>query len=95
MDRDVALSRLAYPHPTSAAASAVLRKNVQVDTEPEVLVRSLLRWQGYRFRKNLLLNETSDRVSPDIVFSKRMLAVFIDGSFWHRCPLRGDQPVKS
>jgi DNA mismatch endonuclease, patch repair protein len=29
---------------------------------------------------------------PDFVFRKLKLAVFVDGCFWHRCPIHGTQP---
>jgi len=29
---------------------------------------------------------------PDFVFHKLRLAIFIDGCFWHNCPLHGRQP---
>jgi len=30
--------------------------------------------------------------NPDFVFPKRALAIFIDGCFWHGCPLCGHTP---
>ena len=32
------------------------------------------------------------RVRPDFVFRARKLAVFVDGCFWHGCPLHATQP---
>ncbi len=29
---------------------------------------------------------------PDFVFPKRRLAVFVDGCFWHGCPVHGTMP---
>lgn len=29
---------------------------------------------------------------PDIVFKKQRLAVFLDGCFWHMCPIHGSMP---
>lgn len=31
-------------------------------------------------------------IRPDIVFTKRRLAVFCDGCFWHGCPDHGVRP---
>lgn len=31
-------------------------------------------------------------VRPDFVFVRARLAIFIDGCFWHGCPLHGTQP---
>lgn len=32
------------------------------------------------------------RVRPDLVFPRLMIAVFVDGCFWHRCPEHGTTP---
>ncbi len=32
------------------------------------------------------------RVKPDFVFRAQRLAVFVDGCFWHGCPLHATQP---
>jgi len=29
---------------------------------------------------------------PDLVFPRRRVAIFVDGCFWHRCPLHGHLP---
>jgi DNA mismatch endonuclease (patch repair protein) len=34
----------------------------------------------------------SVRVRPDIVFTRRRVAVFVDGCFWHGCPDHGNVP---
>jgi DNA mismatch endonuclease (patch repair protein) len=31
-------------------------------------------------------------VRPDIVFTRARIAVFVDGCFWHSCPLHGRAP---
>jgi DNA mismatch endonuclease (patch repair protein) len=62
------------------------------DTRPEVAVRRLLHAAGHRYRVDLLLRMGSERVRPDIVFTKRRIAVFIDGCFWHVCLEHGRQP---
>jgi len=49
------------------------------DTSPERKVRSLLHWNGYRYR----VNYPSLPGKPDIVFPKRKRAIFIHGCFWH------------
>lgn len=30
---------------------------------------------------------------PDFVFPRRRLAIFVDGCFWHGCPLHASQPA--
>lgn len=64
---------------TSKVMSAIRSKN----TKPELVLRKEL-WnlgiRGYRLHvKNL-------EGKPDIVFSKKKIAIFINGCFWHRCP---------
>lgn len=49
------------------------------NTKPEILVRSSLFKEGFRFRKNVktLLGK------PDIVLPKYKTVIFIHGCFWH------------
>lgn len=63
------------PHQRSQAMSRVKTK----DGPLEVAVRSALHRKGYRFRKHV----KGLAGSPDMVFTKRKVAVFIDGDFWH------------
>jgi DNA mismatch endonuclease, patch repair protein len=49
------------------------------DTDLERIVRSNLHKRGFRFRKHV----RGLPGSPDIVFPKYKLVVFIDGAFWH------------
>jgi DNA mismatch endonuclease, patch repair protein len=58
------------------------------NTGPEIKLRKLL-WsrgvRGYRLYYNL-------PGKPDIVFTKRKVAIFIDGCFWHKCPICFQEP---
>ncbi|GAA1555694.1 very short patch repair endonuclease [Kribbella hippodromi] len=65
----------------------------RVNTKPEVRLRSALHRCGYRFRKDLSIYTSARRVRPDIVFTARKVAVFVDGCFWHCCPEHGRQPA--
>jgi DNA mismatch endonuclease, patch repair protein len=69
-----------------------MRRNPRRDTKPEITVRSALHARGLRFRKDLPLRLPTRVVRPDVVFTKARLALFIDGCFWHGCPLHGNQP---
>jgi DNA mismatch endonuclease (patch repair protein) len=69
-----------------------MRAIKRTDTKPEIELRSSLHRAGYRFRKDLPLKVGGTRVRPDIVFTARKLAIFIDGCFWHCCPAHGRQP---
>lgn len=35
------------------------------------------------------------RVRPDFVFRRERVAVFVDGCFWHRCPLHSKIPANN
>ncbi|UIN21547.1 very short patch repair endonuclease [Herbaspirillum frisingense] len=58
------------------------------NTQPELLLRKALWNKGLRYR----LHSEIEGVRPDIVFRTRKLAVFIDGCFWHGCPLHYVRP---
>lgn len=69
-----------------------MQANRSRDTKPELAVRHLLHAQGLRYRVNF--RPISDfRRTADIVFTRRKLAVFIDGCYWHACPEHGSQPT--
>ena len=58
------------------------------NTGPEVKLRKLLfarGIRGYRIHYNL-------PGKPDIVFTKKKIVVFIDGCFWHKCPVCFQEP---
>lgn len=83
-----------YPAPLNAGRSRNMRANRRANTKPEVLLRSALHRMGYRYRKDLLLRlDGGVRVKPDIVFTARKVAVFVDGCFWHVCPEHGREPT--
>lgn len=79
--------------PTTPGRSRNMKAIRRTDTKPEVQLRSALHRRGLRFRKDLLIRTSARRVRPDIVFTARKLAVFIDGCFWHCCPEHGRQPA--
>jgi DNA mismatch endonuclease (patch repair protein) len=57
------------------------------ETSPEMLLRKALWTAGLRYRlKNKLPGK------PDIIFPSAKVAVFVDGCFWHGCPLHGKVP---
>ena len=97
-DRSAARQRAhadgSYPAPLNAGRSRNMQANRRSDTQPEVVLRSLLHRRGYRFRKDLLVRLPGGvKVRPDIVFTARKIAVFVDGCFWHVCPEHGREPT--
>lgn len=64
----------------------------RTDTKVEVQLRKRLHAAGLRFQKDHRLDLPNGRVRPDIVFTKRKVAVFVDGCFWHVCPQHATTP---
>lgn len=58
------------------------------DTRPELALRRALWREGLRYRLRLDLPG-----SPDLAFPNRRLALFVDGCFWHGCPLHYSAPT--
>ncbi|MCK9249982.1 MAG: very short patch repair endonuclease [Solirubrobacteraceae bacterium] len=83
---------LPYPHPTDRHVSTRMRANPRRDTKPEIAVRSALHRRGLRFRKDHPVRVPGRTVRPDVVFTRQRVAVFIDGCFWHSCPIHGTTP---
>ncbi|WP_073075895.1 very short patch repair endonuclease [Sporobacter termitidis] len=52
------------------------------DTKPELIVRSWLHQNGYRFR----VQKADLPGKPDIVLRKFKLVIFVNGCYWHRHP---------
>lgn len=61
------------------------------NTKPEMVLRSALWKAGLRYR----LGRAVTGVRPDLVFPKQKVAVFVDGCFWHGCPLHYTRPRTS
>lgn len=81
--------------PLDANVSTRMRANHRRDTRPERRVRSLLHARGLRFRVDHGLVAGDVRVRPDVVFTRARLVLFIDGCFWHACPIHGNQPQRN
>ena len=72
-----------------ASSEAVRRSmlaNARRDTAPELAVRRILHAAGLRYRVDYPALASDRRRRADIVFTRRRIAVFIDGCFWHGCP---------
>ena len=61
------------------------------DTGPELRLRSELHAIGVRYRVNVKL-EKGLRTTADLALRSVKLAVFVDGCFWHGCPVHGGSP---
>ena len=82
----------------SWAASSGSRKSMMAnrgrDTSPEVRVRSTLHRRGLRYLVSAR-PEPGLRRTADLVFRGPRIAVFIDGCFWHGCPLHASRPTRN
>lgn len=52
----------------------------------------MLHAAGYRYRVNYPVPGMPRR-TIDVAFTRLRVAVFIDGCFWHGCPVHGQTPV--
>lgn len=83
----------ATPRPPASSPGVSLRMSRarNRDTGPELALRQLLYQNGVRYRIQYRPPFLSRR-TIDIAFPRRRLAVFVDGCFWHGCPLHGTRP---
>jgi DNA mismatch endonuclease (patch repair protein) len=56
------------------------------NTKPEIALRRALWARGWRYRKHY------GKEKIDIAFPSKKLAIFLDGCFWHGCPLHSHLP---
>lgn len=84
----------ASPPATSDHARRTMQANRRRDTSPEIAVRQHLHRRGLRYRVDFRLSPPL-RTRADIVFPKKRLAIFIDGCFWHSCPIHGTTPKRN
>lgn len=77
---------------SSPAARRTMQGNRRRDTKPEIALRSALHARGWRFRVQYPVPGRSRR-SMDIAFTRRRVAVLVDGCFWHGCADHGSRPA--
>ncbi|NMD95435.1 very short patch repair endonuclease [Rhodococcus sp. BL-253-APC-6A1W] len=76
---------------TDARTSARMSRQRRRDTAPEVALRRELHRRGLRFYVDRA-PWPGVRRRADLVFPRRRVAVYVDGCFWHRCPLHATDP---
>jgi DNA mismatch endonuclease (patch repair protein) len=62
--------------------SSIRSKN----TKPEIAVRKTLWAKGFRYR----VHYGPEKI--DIAFPSKKVGIFIDGCFWHGCPIHSHEP---
>lgn len=82
------------PEPPTPAVRARMQATGQRDTPAEIAIRRLLHNRGHRYRVDFK-PVPHLRSKADIVFTRSKLAVYVDGCFWHGCPIHGTYPTKN
>ena len=81
-----------HPVPSSQGVSARMSRQRRLGTEPELQLRRLLHARGLRYRVGHPVPGRRRR-TVDIAFTRARVAVFVDGCFWHACPVHGTSPT--
>ena len=68
-----------------------LRGRRSRDTSPEIALRRAVHRLGLRFR---LQRKVAPRCTADFVLPRYRVAVFVDGCFWHGCPVHGPKSFR-
>lgn len=76
-----------YSTEYSQRLSGRQRKN----TKPEMLLRRQIHALGGRYR---LQRRVAPRILADVAFPTEKVAVFVDGCFWHGCPVHGKRQFR-
>jgi DNA mismatch endonuclease (patch repair protein) len=71
-----------------------MRANRSRDTTPELATRRLAHAAGLRYLVDSKPEPALNR-KADLVFRGPRIAVFIDGCFWHGCPVHHRLPVRN
>lgn len=79
------------PPVTSPEISLRMSQLRRRDTRPEMEVRKRLHALGLRYRVCLRVPGRARR-TIDVAFTRWKIAVFMDGCFWHGCPVHGVLP---
>ncbi|WP_425476567.1 very short patch repair endonuclease [Arenimonas composti] len=74
-----------------ARVSARMARTTGRDNEWERSVRSCLHRRGLRFRLHYKVSGLPRR-TVDIAMPGKRIAIFLDGCFWHSCPIHGTHP---
>ena len=72
---------------TTTQRQACMKKIRSRNTKPELQLRTALWALGHRYRIRSTLEG-----KPDIIFPRYRLAIFVDGCFWHGCPIHATKP---
>lgn len=77
--------------PPTETTRRSMRSNRSRDTGPELRLRRLLHAEGLRYFVDRAPLKGLRR-RADLVFPRLRIAVYVDGCFWHGCPIHGSWP---
>ncbi|WP_024905200.1 very short patch repair endonuclease [Robbsia andropogonis] len=80
--------------PSSPEASRRMAKIRQKGTSAEIALRRELYRRGLRYRVDFKILKKPRRVA-DVAFPGLMIAIFVDGCFWHGCPEHATWPKQN
>lgn len=80
--------------PSSSEASRRMTQVRQKGTGAEIALRRELYQRGLRYRVDFEVLKKPRRVA-DIAFPGLMIAIFVDGCFWHGCPEHATWPKQN
>jgi DNA (cytosine-5)-methyltransferase 1 len=81
------------PPPSDPLTRRRMQNQRRLDTRPEVMLRKELHARGLRFRVGIKPVRGLRR-EIDVAFPTAKVAVFVDGCFWHGCPIHA-RPTKA
>jgi DNA mismatch endonuclease (patch repair protein) len=81
-------------YPSSEGISIRMSRHPRRDTGPEMLLRRALHAAGYRFRVQYPVPGMRRR-TIDVAFTRRRVAIFVDGCFWHGCTEHRSVPASN
>lgn len=76
---------------TKEKRSEIMRSVRTQDTAPEIRLRRALWRAGLRYRTRTRI----ENAKPDVAFLRKRVLVFVDGCFWHGCPLHYTKPAEN
>ena len=77
-----------HPEAVDERTSRRMRNVRRSGSDAELRLRRELHRSGLRYQVDF----RGLPGSPDVAFTRAKIAVFVDGCFWHRCPVHGSQP---
>jgi DNA mismatch endonuclease (patch repair protein) len=80
------------PTPLDEPTRRRMQRQSRRDTGAELQLRRAVHALGLRYRVDAALPVPSVRRRADLLFTGAKVAVFVDGCFWHRCPVHGTSP---